>query len=69
MTWLLVTIKPEGSTITPEPSDCWVCSRGPNCCPKKRRKNGSSISGLRFDTILAADTVTTAGTTRLTIGA
>ncbi len=56
--------------MTPEPSDCWVCSRGPpNCCPKKRRKNGSSISGLRFDTVLAADTVTTAGTTRLTIGA
>jgi hypothetical protein len=29
MTWLLVTIRPEGSTRTPEPSDCWVCSRGP----------------------------------------
>ena len=56
--------------MTPEPSDCWVCSRGPpNCGPKKRRKNGSSISGLRFATVLAADTVTTAGTTRLTIGA
>jgi hypothetical protein len=70
MTWLLVTTRPEESTITPEPRERWVCCCGtPNCGPKKRRNNGSSISGLRFSTVLAAETVTTAGTTRLTIGA
>ena len=55
--------------MTPEPSE--RCSRGPPNCgpPKKRRKNGSSISGLRFSTVFAAETVTTAGVTRCTIGA
>ena len=48
MTWLLVTTKPAGSTMTPEPSDRWTRSCGPHFPPpKKRRKKGSSISGLR----------------------
>ncbi len=50
MTWLLVMIRPEASTITPEPSERCTCSRGmpPPPPPKKRRKNGSSMNGLRF---------------------
>ena len=50
MTWLLVMIRPEASTITPEPSARCTCSRGmpPPPPPKKRRKNGSSMNGLRF---------------------
>jgi hypothetical protein len=47
MTWLLVTIKPDGSTITPEPSDCSMRGReGPlTPGPKKNSKNGSPANG------------------------
>ena len=43
--------------MTPEPSERWTCSPGPPGAPgtpKKRRKIGSSNSGLRTATILAA---------------
>ena len=55
MTWLLVTTRPDASTITPEPSERCICSGDwlPGM-PKKRRKIGSSSSGLRFCTIFAA---------------
>ncbi len=47
MTWLLVTMIPAGSRMTPEPSE--FCTRllpGPGIwSPKKRRKNGSLSSG------------------------
>src|ERR1700759_1968106 len=70
MTWLLVTTRPEASTMTPEPSERWTCSRGPpEPPPKKRRKIGSSNSGTRSWTTRAAYTFTTAGVTRFTTGA
>src|SRR5436190_817623 len=58
MTWLLVTTRPVGSTSTPEPSERWIWSPEPPGAPgtpKKRRKMGSSKSGLpRTVTVLAA---------------
>src|SRR4029077_4590455 len=46
----------------------WICSRGPPGLPKKRRKIGSSSSGLGVSTSLAAETLDTAGGTRLPDG-
>ena len=42
--------------MTPEPSERCCCgpARAAEIRPKKRRKNGSSISGLRFSTVFAA---------------
>jgi hypothetical protein len=56
MTWTLVTTSPDGSTITPDPSErcIWLLAAGPGMPPKKRRKIGSSNSGLRACTVLAA---------------
>ena len=54
MTWSLVTTRPEGSTITPDPSERCICSGWLPGTPKNRRKIGSSSNGLRFCTTLAA---------------
>ncbi len=46
MTWLLVTATPSGLTITPEPSEFWIRSRGmPKLSPNRRLKNGSLAKG------------------------
>jgi hypothetical protein len=51
ITWLLVSTKPaSASTITPEPRLCETRSRGTSGMLKKRRKKGSSSSGLRTRT-------------------
>ncbi|MCZ7652392.1 MAG: hypothetical protein M5U13_14990 [Thermoanaerobaculia bacterium] len=57
MTCALVTTSPEGSTISPDPSDCARRARP----PKKRPKNGSASR-----TIASAEMFTTDGETRST---
>src|SRR5580765_2257118 len=55
--------------ITPEPSDCSTRSRGMFCMPKNWRKNGSLMNGLLTRTCVFELMLTTAGTTRSSIGA
>ena len=48
ITWLLVTISPDGSMMKPEPSDCTVCgspSRPPRSSSKKSSKKSSPGGG------------------------
>jgi hypothetical protein len=73
ITWLLVTITPAGSTITPEPR--LVCTRsrgakGPSGSrPKNRRKNGSASIGGAVRTVRRVWMLTTAGAAARTTGA
>ena len=70
MTWLLVRTNPSlSSTMTPEPRLCEMRSRGLSGMLKKRRKNGSSISGLRTRTRVCVYTLTTDGVTFSSTGA
>ena len=67
ITWLLVSTRPRwASTITPEPSDCAMRSCG---MPNIRRNTGSSPNGVLTRTRCLLVTLTTAGSTRLSIGA
>ncbi len=72
MTWWLVTIRPSGATMTPEPSEFWMRSLGwPKgaASPKNCRKNGSLNSRFWVRTTRRVNTLTTAGAALRTTGA